>query len=509
MKTESLIVTASATALRVDGSAHSTNKTQPTPCSDRQIRALAQTIVLMLVLSAALIPAANAQTFDAPGAGTSAFLGTIGISMNTAGTVTGFYISTGTVYHGFVRAANGSITTFDVTGAGTGKNQGTYPFSINTAGEIVGMYADASNGYHGFLRSKKGTITTFDVPGAGAGHLGTAAASVNTAGVIAGMYRDASLVHHGFVRAANGTITAPIDAPGAGTGTYQGTEPLSINTAGVITGFYIDGSGVHHGFVRAANGTITTIDAPGAGTGVDQGTSATSINTAGVISGFDQDSSNVYHAFVRSASGTVTTFEAPGAGLNLWLAMLKVKVAEVPTQGTGGISINTAGDIAGTYADSSVVVHGFVRATNGTLTAFSIPGAGTGTLQGTVGVGINTSGAVTGTYLDSSSVFHGFVLSPTKVTISSSLNPSTSGQSVTFTAVVTSKPGAPANGETVTFMFGSNVLGTGVLNAGSATLTTSALPVGKDAITAIYGGDSILMGSTSKALNQVVKKAAE
>jgi poly(3-hydroxybutyrate) depolymerase len=89
----------------------------------------------------------------------------------------------------------------------------------------------------------------------------------------------------------------------------------------------------------------------------------------------------------------------------------------------------------------------------------------------------------------------------TTTTISSSLNPSTYGQAVTFTAVVSP---APPNGEAVTFMQGKNTLGAGVLSNGSASFTTSALTGGTYAIKAVYGGDATFAGSTSKAVSQVV-----
>jgi hypothetical protein len=49
----------------------------------------------------------------------------------------------------------------------------------------------------------------------------------------------------------------------------------------------------------------------------------------------------------------------------------------------------------------------------------------------------------------------------TTVALGSSPNPSTSGQAVTFIATVTSSAGAPPDGETVRFMKGATVLGTG------------------------------------------------
>jgi uncharacterized repeat protein (TIGR03803 family) len=96
----------------------------------------------------------------------------------------------------------------------------------------------------------------------------------------------------------------------------------------------------------------------------------------------------------------------------------------------------------------------------------------------------------------------------TTTTLRSSLNPSVYGQPVTFTAVVSCSLGAPPNGESVTFMEGTKVLGTGSLSSGSATFTTSTLPVGTNSITAAYGGDGKFGGSTSNAVKQVVEEAA-
>lgn len=92
-------------------------------------------------------------------------------------------------------------------------------------------------------------------------------------------------------------------------------------------------------------------------------------------------------------------------------------------------------------------------------------------------------------------------------TLSSSLDPSTYGQAVMFTAVVTSSFGAVPDGETVTFMKGITALGTGALSAGSASFTTTTLPVGTDSMKAVYGGDPQFGSSTSVAVSQVVSKA--
>ena len=71
------------------------------------------------------------------------------------------------------------ITSFDAPDAGTGSFQGTSGVSINTAGDITGNYSDASSVFHGFVRNEKGIITSFDPPG-GQGNLRHS--SINTAG---------------------------------------------------------------------------------------------------------------------------------------------------------------------------------------------------------------------------------------------------------------------------------------------------------------------------------------
>jgi hypothetical protein len=259
--------------------------------------------------------------FDVPGAPVSAgHRGTIPMSINTGGDIAGFYVDASAVRHGFVRSAgNGTFTTFDAAGAGTTSTEGTVPLGINAGGEITGFYIDASRVFHGFARAANGTITApIDAPGASTGQSkkvqfsGTLADSINTAGDIAGIYTDTNGVNHGFLRAANGTTTAPIDAPGTGTvGLFPGTLTASINTAGDITGVYEDANGLNHGFLRAANGAMTApLDAPGASTGsiggmFPGGTVSLGINDSGAMTGGFFDANGVGHGFL------LTTAPAP------------------------------------------------------------------------------------------------------------------------------------------------------------------------------------------------------
>jgi hypothetical protein len=98
----------------------------------------------------------------------------------------------------------------------------------------------------------------------------------------------------------------------------------------------------------------------------------------------------------------------------------------------------------------------------------------------------------------------GSLLSST-TTIASSSNPSVVGQSVTFTATVTSQGSGTPTG-TVTFKYGSTTLCNAVtLSGGTAACAYSALPVGSDIVTATYNGSTNFTsssGTVSQAVNQ-------
>jgi hypothetical protein len=102
----------------------------------------------------------------------------------------------------------------------------------------------------------------------------------------------------------------------------------------------------------------------------------------------------------------------------------------------------------------------------------------------------------------------GNLFSSTTVITSSSQNPSTYGNHVTFTAAVSST-GATPTGK-LTFKAGKATLGSATLNSGTASYTTqpTQLAAGADSITAAYSGDSTHAASTSAVFVQSVNKAA-
>ena len=99
--------------------------------------------------------------------------------------------------------------------------------------------------------------------------------------------------------------------------------------------------------------------------------------------------------YVRAANGAVPYFALPGA---------TAMVAH---------DINSAGTVTGDYATGSASdYHGYWRSSDGSKEAFDAPGAGIGYAQGTFPFKINDAGNITGQVIDSNSVAHGFLLTP-------------------------------------------------------------------------------------------------
>jgi hypothetical protein len=352
-------------------------------------------------------------TFDAPGAGTGFFQGTFPASINEAGDITGNYVDANGVGHGFVRASNGSFTTFDVPGGTT-----TGASSINPAGSVTGAYTylnDPNFVSHGYLRAKNGALTTFDAPGAA--FISTLPSAINPAQVITGTYFDVNFVAHSFLRASDGNIST-FDAPGADTNPNDfpnGTLAIGIDPTGIILGVYTDTNGNNHGYLKATDGTFTTFDPPGniAALFVPFAFGPSLyMDPQGTIAGtyFQPISGNPsggnYRVFVRAIDGTFTTFDAvqyPNGNPSLNIPCCTWSFPS---------GITPSGAITGSFNDGFTINHGFLRASDGTLTTFDVPGAGKGSNQGTAPLGITPGGVIIGLYIDINYVYHGFLFFP-------------------------------------------------------------------------------------------------
>ena len=114
-------------------------------------------------------------------------------------------------------------------------------------------------------------------------------------------------------------------------------------------------------------------------------TQALSINSLGDVTGTYEDSSGLFHGFLRTANGTITTFDPPGS------------TTTIP------YGIDSSDEITG-YAYVKLAYEGFLRTSDGTITIVNIPG----TTQ-TVPTSINSSGDIAGyAYLTNGQL--GFIL---------------------------------------------------------------------------------------------------
>ena len=106
--------------------------------------------------------------------------------------------------------------------------------------------------------------------------------------------------------------------------------------------------------------------------------------------------------------------------------------------------------------------------------------------------------------LSLATITENLLLTTTTTTITSSVNPSTPGQNVTFTVTVN----PPAATGQINLMRGSVLLNSANLSGGVATFNVSYLPAGTWAMSAQYLGNSYYATSTSAAVSQVVGTAS-
>ena len=204
---------------------------------------------------------------------------------------------------------------------------------------------------------------------------------------------------------------------------------------------------------------------------------------------------------VNSTTTTVTSAPNPSA----YGQSVTFTVTVTTGAGTGALTGTVS--IADTYNGVTTTI----------ATALAVNASGVATFATTtLGVGVHSIVATYGgdtAHYSSSSTDNGVppliqtVNEATKTTLTSSVNPSTLGQNVTFTATVAGVAGTVAPDGTVTFMDGATVLSTVALSGTTATYATSTLTLGVHPITAVYSGDSSIevLGSTSAVLNQDVQ----
>lgn len=254
----------------------------------------------------------------------------------------------------------------------------------------------------------------------------------------------------------------------------------------------------------ATGGTTVTITGTGftGSTAVTFGaTAATSftVNSATSITATSPAGSGTIDVRVTNPGGTSATSAADQFTYAAGPTVTLISPTSGPALGGTSVTITGTG-----FTGATAVRFGSNNATSFTvnsatsITATSAPGTGSVDVTVTTAGGTSPITAVDRfTYLSAT----------TTTALVSSQNPSSYGQSVTFTATLSSSGGTPTG--TVTFNDGGAAIGTSSLSAGVATFATKTLAVGNHVITATYNGSPAFDASTSPALTQSVDIPAD
>ena len=393
-----------------------------------------------VTLAAALSSSGGTLTKGGAGAltlsGNSSYTGTTTIS---AGTVN----LNGTINSSTNVVVNGGILQFGSTFANRLKDSGT----LNVAGGTVAIGANIE--LVGSVTLSSGSITSTT------GRLLSGSYAVQSGTVSARLSGAANLA-----KTTGGTVTL------SGANDYSGNTIVSGGTLALSGSGSID---YCSGLSLAAGATfdVSALPSPytlnvalnASGTGTAVGTTAAALQGAsgGVVDFGTQPIVLAYdgtHPALYLAQGTL---QLEG---NAWT-----------------VNVSGAPLASGTYT--------LVQQAGG-----AINNLGSHTVSGTaIGPGVTASIVVQGAQVNL------VIGTPTTTTLAliAGANPSTYGDALTFRATVSP---APPNGESITFMDGATVLGTGLTSGGVATLSTNNLPAAAHTLTASYAGDGTYLASS-------------
>lgn len=347
-----------------------------------------------------------------------------------------------------------------------------------------------------------GTVTFSD----GATVLGTRTlngagkATFNTSGLAGGSH-SITVTYNGSTNLSTSSstvLTQTVNPAITSTTVASSTNPSIFGQSVTFTATVSSGAGTPSGTVTFRDGATMvgtdTLDGLGHATFI---TSELSGGTHSITATYEGSSN-----FGSSFSSVLTQTVNP--------ASTSTTVVSNPNPTTFGESVifsatvsSSAGTPSGTvtFMDGATVLgNGTLNGSGQTMFATSTLGAGTHSItavyNGSANFGTSASTVLTQTVNPAN----------TTTSLSSSQNPSADGQSVTFTATVTTvAPGAGTPTGTITFTDGATVLGTvPVDGTGTAVFVTSSLSNGPHLITATYNSSANFNGSSSSSVSQLV-----
>jgi probable HAF family extracellular repeat protein len=343
---------------------------------------------------------------------------------------------------------------------------------INNSGEVAGA-GDPSQAtlLQAFVWQASGGSRWLGSLGSGY----SIASGLSDQGSIVGLSYTATNQQHAFLwQALSGMRDLTPDVSNTG-----GATATAINSSDEVAGYYFPNGSVNTlGFLWTQAGGLEDLGSAG--------TLAFGIDDTGKVVGQMLVANGYRHAFSWTKAGGFVDLGTLGGS------------------SSSATSMNGLGWILGTSQTTSNngIQHGFLWTAGGGMKDLNSMAPLAPKNQQTYSLQANDFGVIA-----ISSNKGGFLLSPKiSVKIKSSVDPSVSGQAVTFTATLTSLAGAPPDGEMVQFTNNGAALGTATVQGGMAQLTTSTLTLGRHNIVATYVGDENYLPVVSLKINQVVNQ---
>jgi hypothetical protein len=349
----------------------------------------------------------------------------------------------------------------------------------STYGQPVSVTAQLTSGATGTVTFTSGAtaLGTGTVNGSGAASISTTILPVGSDTITAVYDGDSANdsvtgTTSQVVSKATPTVAVTTSGPSTWGQTVTITASVPAGDTGTIT-ITSNGNPLGSGTVSAAGTVIVT-------------TSTLPVGTDPILASYSGDSNNnantgATNQVVSKATPTVTVTTSGPSNQGDTVTI----TTTLPPGTTGTVTVTSGGNTIGTAT---------INPSTATVTTSTLP-IGSNPITSSYS-GDSNNNPATGTTTQTVNK-----TAPT-VTVASSLNPSTYGQSVTFTATLSNNT---ATG-TITFSDGTTVLGTASVSGGSAAISSSALNAGAHTITAAYSGDTN-WGAATGTVSQTVNKA--
>ena len=381
-------------------------------------------------------------------------------AINESGQVTGTS-NLSTYSHAFLWSRSGGIQ--DLGTLGALDSQG---IALNASGQVVGYSFVCACQTVGFWWSQPTGMVKLVIPD----QVSSIAFGINKYGEVVGTYNGVSPNSFFWTQGQGMRDLATLGCVGC--------SPNAINDRHQVVGSVSRPDGTSHAFIWTKAGGMKDL-----GTLGGPNSSARAINTAGQVVGMSDVAGGVQHGFLWTKTlGMQDLGTLPGESYSYAAAIDEAGRAVGSSWHPGR---NNGRPFSWTQAGGMVEL--------GPFTQHHISSAD----------GVNMAGQIIlSAYIGSG--YTSYLMTPIMhTTLTSSLNPSASGQPVNFTVNVGSAVHAPPpDGEMVKLMNGASVLGTAPLHAGSATFTLTLK--GTRTLRAVYDGDSNYAPSKSTSLVQVV-----